>query len=243
MTQYRMEVVMIRIAICDDSSTDAKRLRSVCESCDLPDTPEFKIYHYGQDLLAELAACNFDIIFLDIDMPEYNGIRVGKAIRQIKETAIIIFCTSYPQYAIEAYDCEAFHYILKPCTRERIQGILIRAINKLGLIRKYHSIKIHNKTIKVPISNIYYIEYCQKHVIYHLTDQKIETTGKFVDIYDELKKFGFYQIHQGYIVNFEKIRDFAGYTAILDDGRDVLISVRKKSEVLLAYAKYVEKLT
>ena len=234
---------MIRIAICDDSAMDAEHLKSVCQSCELPDTPKISVYQSGQSLLAELSAGNFDVIFLDIDMPDSNGIEVGKAIRQGKENAIIIFCTSYPQYAIEAYDCEAFHYILKPCARERIQDVLHRAINKLGVIRKYHNIKVQNKTIKIPISDIYYVEYCQKHILYHLTDRTIETTGRFSDIYDELKKFGFYQIHQGYIVNFEKVRDFKGYTAVLEDGRNVMISIRKKSDVLLAYAKFVEKLT
>ena len=234
---------MIRIAICDDSAMDAEHLKSVCQSCELPDTPKISVYQSGQSLLAELSAGNFDVIFLDIDMPDSNGIEVGKAIRQGKENAIIIFCTSYPQYAIEAYDCEAFHYILKPCARERIQDVLHRAINKLGVIRKYHSIKVQNKIIKIPISDIYYVEYCQKHILYHLTDRTIETTGRFSDIYDELKKFGFYQIHQGYIVNFEKVRDFKGYTAVLEDGRNVMISIRKKSDVLLAYAKFVEKLT
>ena len=234
---------MIRIAICDDSAMDAEHLKSVCQSCELPDTPKISVYQSGQSLLAELSAGNFDVIFLDIDMPDSNGIEVGKAIRQGKENAIIIFCTSYPQYAIEAYDCEAFHYILKPCARERIQDVLHRAINKLGVIRKYHNIKVQNKTIKIPISDIYYVEYCQKHILYHLTDRTIETTGRFSDIYDELKKFGFYQIHQGYIVNFEKVRDFKGFTAVLEDGRNVMISIRKKSDVLLAYAKFVEKLT
>ena len=234
---------MIKIAICDDSDTDANQLKSVCASCALPDTLEFYVYPSGQNLLAELTLRHFDIIFLDIDMPESNGIEIGKAIRQEKEHAIIIFCTSYPQYAIEAYDCEAFHYVVKPCTRDKIQNILVRAINKLRLTRKYHSVKVQNKILKLSISEIYYVEYCQKHIIYHLADRTIETTGRFSDINNELKKYGFYQIHQGYIVNFEKVRDFKGYTAVLEDGRDVLISVRKKSEVLLAYAKYVENLT
>lgn len=237
------EQIMIKIAICDDSAIDAKHLKSICESCDLPDKLEVSLFSNGESLLTALSVSNFDVIFLDIDMPRINGIDVGKAIRQEKEHAIIIFCTSYPQYAIEAYDCEAFHYVVKPCTRDKIQNILVRAINKLRLTRKYHSVKVQNKILKFSISEIYYVEYCQKHIIYHLADRTIETTGRFSDINNELKKYGFYQIHQGYIVNFEKVRDFKGYTAVLEDGRDVLISVRKKSEVLLAYAKYVENLT
>ena len=61
-------------------------------------------------------------------------------------------------------------------------------------------------------------------------------------IYESLNKYGFYQVHQGYIVNFSKVKDFDGYTVVLKNNCKVLISVRKKREVLLAYSRYVEKL-
>lgn len=62
-------------------------------------------------------------------------------------------------------------------------------------------------------------------------------------MYESLSKYGFYQVHQGYIVNFAKVKDFDGYTVVLKNNDKVLISVRKKKEVLLAYSRYIEKLS
>ena len=173
-------------------------------------------------------------------MPNIDGLAAGTAIRQMDKQAIIIFSTSYPQYAIDAYDCEAFHYLIKDCSFYKFESVLKRAIAKLGIIHKYHVVKIQNRVRQISLTDILYIEYCRKHIIYHTLNEKIETTGRFSDVIDELKKYGFYQIHQGYIVNLAKIRDFKGYSVILDNGDSVMISVRKKSEVLLAYAKYTE---
>lgn len=233
---------MINIAICDDVQKDSKNLKSLCLACQLTDHLSFELYDSGNSLISNFSINKFDILFLDIDMPEHNGISIGKQIRALDKNVIIIFCTSYPQYAIEAYDCEAFYYILKPCSQEKLQQVLNRAVKKLGLLHTYHTIKIQNKSLRLPISEIYYIEYCQKHIIYHVNGKKYETTGKFSVVYDELKKYGFFQVHQGYIVNLAKVQDFKGYSAILENGQDVLISVRKKRDVLLAYAKYVEDL-
>ena len=234
---------MIKIAICDDCKKDLLCLDDLCRKCNLNDSIRVDLYNDGEKLLLHLNKNSFDIVLLDVDMPKLNGISLGKQIRMIDQNIIIIFCTSYPQYAIEAFDCEAFSYLLKPCTAEKVQEILLRATKKLGMIHKYHIIKIQNKTLRLPISEIYYIEYCQKHIIYHSSTKKYETTGKFFEVYNELKKYGFYQVHQGYIVNLSKVKDFNGYTVILDNDQKVLISVRKKRDVLLAYTKYVEELS
>lgn len=231
---------MIRIAICDDSSSDANNLKTTCEACNLPYSLDIRVYNCGKQLLADLPTNNYDIVFLDIDMPEQNGIQIGMKTRQLLNNSIIIFCTSYPQYAIEAFDCEPFHYLLKPISIEKLETVLNRAIAKYKITKKYLKIKIQNKVIQLPISEILYIEYCRKHILYHTENRVIETVGRFSDVLDELINYGFYQVHQGYIVNFAKVQDFCGYSVILNNGQSVMISVRKKSEVLLAYANYVE---
>ena len=113
-------------------------------------------------------------------------------------------------------------------------------VDDVDFVKKFIKIKIQNRVIQLPISEILYIEYCQKHVLYHTENRVIETVGRFCDVLDELVNYGFYQVHQGYIVNFAKVRDFSGYSVILNNGKSVMISVRKKSEVLLAYANYGE---
>ena len=232
---------MINIAICDDSHYDITALQTACEKCDLPCSINIEAFQSGKDFLESHKNKKYDIIFLDVDMPDINGLDVGKRIRQTDQNVIIIFCTNYPQYAINAYYCETFRYLVKPCSQELLQEALVRAIAKIRILHKYHVVKIKNKVQSLPIADISYIEYCRKHIVYHINGESIETTGRFQDIVDELHKYGFYQVHQGYTVNLSKVKDIQGYYVFLDTGEKVMISIRKKSETLLAYAKYTEE--
>lgn len=231
---------MIRIAVCDDSHIDAQALYLQCQTCNLNDDLQIVLFEQGEEMVKAAMQTPFHIVFLDVDMPGQNGIQIGKQLRELNSKLIIIFVTNYPQYAIEAYDCEAFHYLLKPTTSERVSNILKRAVMKLGVVHKNHIVHIQNRTISIPLDEIYYIEYCRKHIIYHLANRVFETTGRFRDVIGELQKYGFYQIHQGYIVNFSKVKDIRGYSVILTNDQSIMVSVRKKSEVLGAYTDYVE---
>ena len=93
----------------------------------------------------------------------------------------------------------------------------------------------------MPISEIYYVECSNKHIIYHTRTSFYDTVGKLSDAYNALKDYNFIQIHQGYIVNMEKISDFDDKFVILNNNFKVEISVRKRKETLLKYAEFVER--
>lgn len=231
----------MRIAICDDIIKDADQLKLLCENFFSNNDLNIKVFCSGDDLInAVSTGALFDMVLLDIDMPGINGIETGIVLREKCKNIIIIFITNHPQYAIEAFDCEAFHYILKPCSLEKATPILKKAVQKFNLLHQYHIVKIQNKAIRIPIDDLYYVESCRGQIIYHTITESISTTGTLFEAYNSLKPAGFYQIHQGYIVNLAKIRDFDKYSVILDNGVAVAISVRKKRDVLNAYAKYIE---
>ena len=233
----------MKIAICDDSLKDAKYLQELCLSIDILLDTTINVYTSANKLLQlyETGTANYDLLFLDVEMLEMDGITLGKKIKALSKDTIIVFTTSYPQFAIDAFECEALNYILKPCGKEKVESVLNKAITKYTLAHQYHIAKCRNQTYRIPINDIYYIECCRKHIIYHLKDRTIETVSKLSSVYEALCDFGFYQVHQGYIVNFDKVYDFKDYTVVLDDYRTVMVSVRKKREVLLAYAKYAER--
>lgn len=233
---------MIKIAICDDSPCDAAYLEKLCNECDMLYEIKTQVFTNAELFLSAHQKDPYDIVFLDIEMPEESGIELGMRLKEINRQTIIIFSTSYPQYAIEGYNCEAFQYLLKPVSKEKLETTLRCAIRKISILHQYHCVKTKFAVQQIPISEILFIEYCRKHIIYHTKNNLIETTGRFSDVNDELQKYGFYQIHQGYIVNLAKIKSIQGYSVILEDNSSVLVSVRKKSSVLLAYAKYLEDL-
>lgn len=232
----------MKIAICDDSKSDIIVIKNILLSHPLVQSSEIETYTSSQNLLNSIHKdVHYDIAFLDVDIPNINGLDLGKIIKNKYPTTEIVFITNYPQYAIDAYDCEAFHYLLKPVDTKKAMQVIQRLIKKQQEQNKYYKIKIRTEYIRIPIKDIYFIECCKKHIIYHLKDKSYETAcGKFSDVCNDLKEYGFYQVHQGYIVNMDKIHHFDKYSVILDDNRDIMMSVRKRTEVLSAYAKYIE---
>ena len=228
------------IAICDDNLSDARDLSVILKKHQNADNLEFNLFNNSEKLLLDLShKRQYDLTFLDIDMPGINGIELAKEIKSSYPKIIIIFATAHPQYMLDAFDLEAFHYILKPFDSQKVLAVFKKAYEKYSSLNRYHCIKIKTQTIRLKLDDIYYIEHCQKHVIYHTYDSDYEVLETLGSVYDELRDFGFYQIHQGYIVNMDKIDHFKCYSVILTDGRSVAISVRKKAEVIAAYTKYI----
>ena len=174
-------------------------------------------------------------------MPHLDGIEVGKRLRRENKDVIIIFLTSHPEFALDAYECEAFHYLLKPCSMNKLVDVLNRALSRIGILHRYHVIKTKNGSVKLPLSDIYYIECLDRHIIYHMKDGDVTTRDKLSSVYESLRPFGFCRVHQGFVVNMDKIVGIEKDSVLLSDGRSVMMSVRKKTEVSLAYMKYVEK--
>lgn len=233
----------MKIAICDDCleyrSVIAKRLKSL----DLIEDISYFEFSCSEDLLyAYNLGTRFDVIFLDVEMGAINGVDAGVKIREMDEKVIIIFVSNYPQYAIPAYDCEAFYFVVKPIESCKFDKVICKAIEKYKILHSDYVIKNRGDITKIPIKEILYVEIYRKHLIFHTTSGNYETIGKISEALDKLKPYGFCQVHQGYLVNMNHINGFSNYDVIIDNGEKVMISVRKKSEVLKIYADYLGRI-
>jgi len=130
----------VKITICDDTAEDIDLLSSTLSAYD----PLFEITTFtsGKALMDELMEDSFsaDILFLDIYMPEMDGIRTAKQIRSTNKELKIIFLSSSRDHYPQAYEVFAFNYLEKPLSRERLYSVLDRA---LGEIRKESGYKIN----------------------------------------------------------------------------------------------------
>jgi len=172
-------------------------------------------------------------------MPGINGIELGMKIREITHDTNIVFATNYPEYAIDAYDCEAFHYLLKPLVPVKVKKVLDSLIKAYQKSHAEYPIKTKSGYIKIPLGELYYVEYCRKHLIFHLKDKIIEVPGKLSDAYEFLIGYDFCQVHQGYIVSLRKIVNMDKLNVYLDNDEIVPISQRKKPEVFARYAEFL----
>ncbi len=186
----------MKIAICDDSRDHSSTLEKILASYHKTKDAEISIYSDPQDMVADITkGKQYEVAFLDIDMPGMNGIELGKVVKENSKSTFIVIVTSYPQYAINAYDCEAFHYLLKPIELEKLMAVVDKILIKYKELHKYHVIKIKTEQIRIPIKDLYYVECCKKHIIYHLKNKRYETIETLTDVYEALKDYGFYQVH------------------------------------------------
>lgn len=98
----------------------------LCEQ--LPELEVVKAFNNPTLFLAEIPKLDFDICIMDIEMPELSGLQVAKALRGKP----VIFTTAYKEYAVEAFDMDAFDYITKPIKKERLQQAVSRALDRLS---------------------------------------------------------------------------------------------------------------
>lgn len=234
---------MIKIAICEDVKQEQQMLQNVIKKTKLFSKPSFDFFDNGQELIDKYNdGERYDFVFLDVDMPFLNGLDAGRLINSIDSSAIIVFVTNYPQYAIDAYDCSAFNYLLKNSDFERFYSVLSKAAKKYKMFHQTYKISTKCGIVTLKVPDIYFVECCQKHIYFHMEKVVYETKLTLSEVYDHLFQFGFYQIHQGYIVNFDKVKMIDGYDVVLENDEKVMISVRKKTEVLRAYSEYVRRI-
>lgn len=164
-----------------------------------------------------------DLIFLDIEMPNINGIEFAKTIPQ---NTLVVFTTAYPQYALDSYDVDAIDYLVKPIEFARFQKAVNKAFSYHSLLMdkakenistiesEYIFIKSDRRFFKVNFSDILFIEGLKDYVIIH-TDNKKIITRMYLKIIQEKLPENFLRINKSYIVNTKQIESF--------DNNDVFI--------------------
>lgn len=157
-----------------------------------------------------------DIIILDIEMPEINGLEFAK--KCVPETKII-FSTAYHQFAIDGFNLSATDYLLKPYSPERFKDALEKAINRLDLENMHSSttspenayiiVKSNYVNQKIPLEEIRYIESFDDYITIHLQDRDPVIVRKSMKkILEEIPDGKLMRIHRSYAVSLNKVSKF-----------------------------------
>ncbi len=233
----------MKIVICDDELAVREQVRNYIRQYD-DDLFNAQIFEYesGEELVRKTDdGSNANIVFLDIEMNKIDGIDTAKLIRIQDKDCIIIFISSHTERVFDTFDCETFNFITKPFTQERFNDVLEKALEKHRLNKGYFIISWKNENIKMPVNKIKFFESYKKHIIFHTYDGEFEMVATLGETLKQLSVYGFFQTHQGYVVNMNLIKRFDGLDIILVDGTKVPMSLRKKTGVLKSYAKHVAR--
>ncbi|MBA2875236.1 LytR/AlgR family response regulator transcription factor [Thermaerobacillus caldiproteolyticus] len=233
----------LKIIIADDNVSSRTLL---CHFIHL--LPQYKIVGEaasGEDFVQLVLKEKPDIVLVDINMPDLNGMEAVKLCKQLLPTLQVIFITGYDEFAVEAFEISATDYIVKPIERTRLFNALEKARRLIQLSNQTNlSIKAKNKRLGIksqnsilflPMEDILFAEKENRKTVVHTSHERYETTETLNEIENKLDDY-FFKTHRSYIVNLEKIVKIepAGETYLayfIDSNKFAYISKLKINEV------------
>ncbi len=189
----------------------------------------------GLDLVKKLRP---DLVFVDVRMPDIDGIQLSKEINKLNIECKIIFTTAYDQYAIEAFDVDAIDYILKPYEEERV----LKAVSKVRyIIENNHTnnykVSTNNislnklpvlkddKLLLIDVEDILLIYTEDRNIFIKTNKETFSSSSSLQELEEKLSEKGFFRTHRSYLVNLNKIREISpwfngSYVAIVEGVND-----------------------
>lgn len=225
---------MIKIAVCNDENTIADQIKNtILDICKEENIPiEATVFYSGQELEKEIfKGTNYDLIYLDIQMIDGDGITTAKNIRKIDKNALLIYVSKYGKYIIELFRLDVFAFIQKPIDYLNFKKIFLDANLKICNQNLYFSFHYNHNEYKIPCIDILYFESIGRTINVHSKSDRTEKfNGKLSEVEERLNngKIPFLRIHQSYLVNYHHIRSRSKTEVMLNDGTKLPISEDKQ---------------
>lgn len=239
---------MIKIAICDDERRMVQEMEFILGKCarEYGIQLEFGMFYDGEQLIRymEKTQQKFDIIFLDIEMHEMNGIETAERIREMDRKGLIIYVTSHESYALEAYQVHPFHFLVKPIEEEKVRQCFEQAYAFLAPEDEYFEYTIRKNTYRKPVRNIMYFMSNKRMIEAHMQDGTIEEFYGKIDEVEEVLQNGktdFWRVHKSTLVNAQYIFRKTFHEVELTNGEKLGISKQRAREMNELYVQNIRK--
>ena len=205
---------MLRIAVCDDDKVLCMQLKSmlneIVENTD--EIFETSTFYSGEELYDYMVKGNpFDLIFLDIELCEINGVEVGRKVREELNDQVtqIVYISAKDSYAMDLFDIRPLNFLVKPLKKEKIESVLKTAKKIMFSSNQYYEYKIGNVNFNVLISDVLYFESSGRKVKIIMNDDVKEYYGKLSEVEEKLKDKDFFFIHKSYFINYNHVIEYS----------------------------------
>lgn len=231
---------MLNIAICDDNKQLTGELDMIIyEQCKQKYIDsDISVFFDGKQLVDDIYSnAKYDIIFLDIEMKEQDGISTAKSIRQIDNNVLIIYVTSHEQYMKDVFEVRPFRFLVKPVNLLQIGTVLEEAYLEIMKNEYYYHFCYQRTKYKIPLKDILYFESNKRKINIKTRTETFEFYGKLNDVEEELKcgKGRFLRVHQSYLVNYSYIMGIS-YECVLMSNHDTIpISEERRRKISEQY--------
>jgi len=231
----------MKIAICDDEAVFCEQLKhylkhyykSLDVSIETFSSGEIFLETYKLDSLA------YELIFMDIEMKQLDGIEVARVIREYNRDVILIFLTSHVEYAMDGYEVDAFRFLGKPVSekklvealhdvqreRERNRRLLIKEADKEFMLRHKDIVSIEAQNVMIHIKTM---------------DHSYVIRKKLLHMEEEVEGTVFYKPHRSYLINLGFVTNYNNKGITMENGDVIPLSRNKLAELKRALMLYVK---
>ena len=234
---------MIKFAICDDEPAMARELASyLARYLEEHEVTAYSVSSFSSGRALLEAADGFDVIFLDIQMEEPDGMETARLLRRQGDHSLLIFVTVLMELVFDAFQVEAYDYLTKPLDAARFARTMDRVLQTLEQ-RTAASIVIQQGSgcEVVPLSDVVYCEVLGRKVYLHKAD------GTITGYYDRLEQLErrvdgrFFRCHRSYLVNLDHVRGCQAGQVLLSQGERIPVSRLRERDLTGALLLHMKK--
>lgn len=233
------------ISICDDEQFFVDDVKSLINNLARNRNLNIRIYTYtsGRKMITDMNRHIPDIILLDINMPDANGIDIAHTIRETNSSVPIIFISGHPDYVFQSFDVKAYSFIKKTDWETKLPIILIQAIAELHKHENEFITLIHDySATKIAISSIVYAYLDNRHINICLSDNRIMTISCTMNSFIKLlNSSDFILVYSGCLVNMNYITNIQKTLATLQNGKEIPIARSRAAQVKQHFLEHTSR--
>lgn len=227
---------MYQIAVCDDDVIFCEKIENTIFCFARKNGWEIAVdvFYSGKGILKEFEKrMSYDLILLDIEFPDMDGIAVAKRVRDDyqDESVQIVFLSGKSQYAMQLFEVRPMNFLIKPVDGKRLEGVLQKGISLSQKLQTEFHYKKKNAYYRIPIKDILYFQNLEKEVIMVTVQGEDRFYDSLPRIEKELEHYDFFMPHKTYLVNYRQVIVFSYQYLIMSNKEKIPVAQLRRKAV------------
>lgn len=236
----REGVCRMRIAICDDNKAVTGDIDSMLQKIKKEEKIEMEVdvFFGGTGLWEQIQRTGaYDLIYLDIEMEDMDGLTVARKIREKDPYTILIFVSAYDSYFRQLFEVEPFRFLDKPLDEKIFRDYFLLAYKRISTQNTRYAFRFEKRIYQLPLREIVYFESNLRLIYLHGKEREYRFYGKLNQVQEQMENMSryFIRIHRSYLVNYYHITYMNGKTVELFNGETLPVSKDYKDRALSRY--------
>lgn len=220
----------ISILICDDLPEERTNLSRMLRAYESAHGPELDLETAadGSEMLALWKPNRWDLIFLDIYMPQIDGVEAARRLRKVDSRCEIVFATTSREHGMEGYELHAMDYLTKPFAQQDVDSVMDWFLQQRDEKHRELLVRTQEGEETVRAQEIRYIESRGHTCVIHTPDRRISIRGSIDELAADLDS-AFFRCHKSFLLNFAHVAEIENNAFRMDSGESVPISAANLS--------------